>query len=231
MREKPLAATPGVTPRLRRSLDRLLVEVRGCRACESALPLGPRPVLNAAATARVLVVGQAPGTRVHETGVPWDDPSGERLRQWMGIERELFYDERQIAIIPMGFCYPGRGKSGDLPPRKECAELWMNRLLSHLPEVQLTLLVGQYAQAYYLGTRRKPTLTETVRAWREYQPRYLPLPHPSGRNNIWLRRNPWFEEQVVPALRQFCAEALYAAEPQGAGRGTGGRSATGRSLK
>lgn len=208
MRDEAPDAPLGATPRLRRSLDRLLVEVRGCRACESVLPLGPRPVLQAAATARVLIVGQAPGTRVHQTGVPWDDPSGERLRRWMGIDREAFYDEYRTAIIPMGFCYPGRGKSGDLPPRKECAELWMTRLLSHLPEVQLTLLVGQYAQAYYLGAQRKPTLTETVRAWREYQPRYLPLPHPSGRNNIWLRRNQWFEREVVPAMQRLCGKAL-----------------------
>lgn len=141
---------------------------------------------------------------MHETGIPWDDPSGNRLRQWMGIDRQRFYDERLVAIIPMGFCYPGRGKSGDLPPRRACAELWLQRLLAHLPAVQLTLLVGHYAQAHYLGARRKPTLTETVRAWREYLPDYLPLPHPSGRNNAWLRRHGWFEAEVVPALREVC---------------------------
>lgn len=200
--------SPAAAKRLQGSLERLLVEVRGCRTCEHDLPLGPRPVLRAATTARVLIVGQAPGVRVHESGIPWDDPSGDRLRQWMGIGREAFYDQGQISIIPMGFCYPGRGKSGDLPPRKECAELWMNRLLAHLSAVQLTLLIGQYAQIHYLGTDRKKSLTETVRAWREYQPKYLPLPHPSGRNNIWLRRNPWFEEEVVPALRRLSRRAL-----------------------
>lgn len=190
------------------SLDRLLGEVRACRACESHLPLEPRPVVRAATTARVLIVGQAPGVRVHETGVPWNDPSGDRLRQWMEVDRQQFYDESRIAIIPMGFCYPGRGKAGDLPPRKECAKLWLDRLLAHLPNVQLTLLVGQYAQSHYLGSGRRRTLTETVRAWREYQPKYLPLPHPSGRNNVWLRRNRWFEAEVVPELRRLSRKAL-----------------------
>lgn len=191
---------------LQRSLDRLLESVRGCRACENELPLEPRPVIRATTTARLLIVGQAPGVRVHESGVPWDDPSGERLRQWMGITRDRFYDERHIAIIPMGFCYPGRGKSGDLPPRTACAELWLSRLLAHLPDVQLTLLIGRYAQAHYLGGRCQRTLTETVRAWRDYQPHYLPLPHPSGRNNIWLRRNGWFETEVIPTLRDRCRQ-------------------------
>lgn len=196
---------PNRSPRaLRRSLASLLAEVRACRACEGLLPFEPRPVLRAGVEARVLIVGQAPGTRVHQTGIPWNDPSGDRLRQWLGVDRERFYDERYFAIIPMGYCYPGRGKSGDLPPRRECAELWLDRLLEHLPNVKLTLLVGQYAQAHYLGERRKASLTETVRAWREYRPRYLPLPHPSPRNNLWLRRNPWFDDEVVPALRRAC---------------------------
>jgi uracil-DNA glycosylase len=146
-------------------------------------------------------VGQAPGTRVHQTGIPWDDPSGDRLRAWLGADRDVFYDERRFAIVPMGFCYPGRGRSGDLPPRPECAPLWHPKLRPLLPEIGLTLLVGQYAQAHYLGSRRHGTLTETVRAWREFLPEFLPLPHPSPRNTRWLAVNPWFERDVVPELR------------------------------
>lgn len=187
--------------KLRNKLTQLLVQVRECRQCAAHLPLGPRPVLRAHADARVLIVGQAPGTRVHASGVPWNDPSGDRLRTWMGVNREAFYDEHLFAIIPMGFCYPGKGRSGDLPPRPECAPLWHHRLLGQLPKLRLTLLVGQYAQRYYLGSDAKKTLTETVLAWRDYQPRFLPLPHPSPRNTLWLRRNPWFEAEVVPALR------------------------------
>jgi len=192
--------------RIARSLDLLLAEVRACRHCAAELPCEPRPVLRAGAGARLLIVGQAPGTRVHETGIPWNDPSGDRLREWIKLDREQFYDEERIAIIPMGYCYPGRGRSGDLPPRRECAELWLPRLLAHLPKLELTLLVGQYAHAHYLGERRKETLTETVRAWREYLPRFIPLPHPSPRNNIWLRRNDWFERDVVPAMRRRCRQ-------------------------
>jgi uracil-DNA glycosylase len=193
-----------VSSRLEGSLNRLLGEVRACRACEQQIPLEPRPILVATTSARLLIVGQAPGVHAHNSGTPWNDSSGDRLRQWMGIDRESFYDERRVAIIPMGYCYPGRGRSGDLPPRRECSTLWLDQLLEHLPRVQLTLLVGQYAQRHYLGSRRKPTLTETVRAWREYQPTYLPLPHPSGRNNAWMRRNPWFEAEVLPVLRRSC---------------------------
>lgn len=191
-------------PRLSRSLAQLLAEVRACRVCEHILPFAPKPVLRAHQAARVLVVGQAPGTRVHATGIPWNDPSGDRLRQWLDVDRDTFYDQRRFAIIPMGYCYPGRGASGDLPPRKECSQLWLDRLLAELPHIELTLLIGQYAHAYYLGQRRKASLTETVRAWRQYMPGYLPLPHPSPRNNLWLRKNPWFESQVVPALRRAC---------------------------
>ena len=183
------------------ALDALLAAARSCRACEAHLPLGPRPVLRAAAGARILIVGQAPGTRVHATGIPWNDASGERLRAWMGVADEVFYDESRIAIIPMGFCYPGRGKGGDLPPRRECAELWLGRLLAELPAIRLTLLVGQHAQRHFLGPRRRESLAATVRAWHDYAPRYLPLPHPSPRNQPWLRKHPWFERQILPVLR------------------------------
>jgi uracil-DNA glycosylase len=186
----------------------LLREVRACRVCEEHLPLGPKPVLRAHRQARILIVGQAPGTRVHATGIPWNDPSGDRLRAWMDVDRETFYDERRIAIIPMGFCYPGRGRSGDLPPRPECAQLWHGRLLEQIPDLRLKLLVGQYAQAHYLGKRRKRSLAATVQASQEYLPEFLPLPHPSPRNILWLKRNPWFEAEVVPFLRDLVASLL-----------------------
>ncbi|MFD0739113.1 uracil-DNA glycosylase family protein [Lysobacter koreensis] len=183
-------------------LDDLLVQIRACRLCAAQLPLGPRPVLRAGSGARLLVVGQAPGTRVHASGVPWDDASGKRLREWLQMDAVTFYDASRVAIVPMGFCYPGRGSSGDAPPRPECRATWHPRLLPLLPDVELTLLVGQYAQAYFLHERRKPTLGETVRAWRDYLPRYLPLPHPSPRNVAWFKRNPWFGDEVLPVLRE-----------------------------
>jgi uracil-DNA glycosylase len=182
--------------------------VRGCRACAEYLPLGPRPILSAAAGARILVVGQAPGARVHASGIAWDDASGVKLRDWMGITPETFYDPGQVAIVPMGFCYPGRGKGGDLPPRRECSELWMAPLLAKLPRIELVLLVGQYAQRQFLGARRKASLTETTRAWREYAPRYLPLPHPSPRNTPWFQRHAWFEAEVLPEVRARVAPLL-----------------------
>ena len=157
--------------------------------------------------ARILIAGQAPGRRVHESGVPFDDPSGERLRDWLGIDRDTFYDERRIAILPMGFCYPGTGKSGDLPPRPECAPAWRTALLELLTGVRLTLVIGQYAQAWHLPDARR-NLTETVRAWREYDPGVIPLPHPSPRNNIWLKKNPWFGEELLPKLRERVDGAL-----------------------
>jgi uracil-DNA glycosylase len=190
------------------TLKSLLDEIRACRACEAHLPLGVRPVVRAHESARLLIVGQAPGTRVHNTGIPWNDPSGDQLRQWMAIDRETFYDEQRIAIIPMGFCYPGKGKSGDLPPRKECAALWREKLHVHLPNIELTLLIGQYAQAYYLGDKRKSTLTDTVKAYRDYLPKYLPMPHPSPRNRFWLQKNPWFEAEIVPFLQEQCKRLL-----------------------
>lgn len=184
------------------TLGGLLTAVRHCRACAPHLPLGPRPVLQAGGAARILIVGQAPGARVHASGIPWDDPSGERLRTWMGIAAARFYDASQIAIIPMGYCYPGRGNGGDLPPRRECASLWLDHLLTKLPQIEMTLLVGLHAQRHFLGNRRKQSLTETVKAWREFAPEYLPLPHPSARNTPWFQRNPWFEHELLPVLRE-----------------------------
>ncbi|MFM0327190.1 uracil-DNA glycosylase family protein [Caballeronia glebae] len=186
----------------RSSLDALLVDVRACRACVPHLPLGPRPIVRAGADARILIVGQAPGARVHESGIPWDDASGDRLRNWLGIDGTAFHDESQFAIIPMGFCYPGRGNGGDKPPRRECAQLWLDSLLEKLPKIELTLLIGQYAQQRFLGARRKSSLTETVRAWKEYAPAFVPLPHPSPRNQPWFQRHPWFEREVLPMLRE-----------------------------
>ncbi|AOS98478.1 Uracil DNA glycosylase superfamily protein [Microbulbifer aggregans] len=180
----------------------LLEEVRSCRLCEGELPLGPNPVLRASPTARLLIIGQAPGTKVHETGIPWNDPSGDRLRQWLQMDRETFYDESRIAIIPMGFCYPGRGKGGDLPPRKECAPTWHAQLLQQLPDLKLTLLIGQYAQRYYLP-HWYGSITENVRRYRDALPAgFFPLPHPSPRNTLWLKQRPWFEQEVVPALQK-----------------------------
>lgn len=191
------------------TLPSLLAEVRACRVCEGHLPLGPRPVLRASKTARLLIVGQAPGTKVHASGVPWDDASGDHLREWLALDHQTFYDERQVAIVPMGFCYPGTAKKGgDLPPRPECAPLWHARLRALMPSVELTLLVGQYAQAHYLGRRKKATLTETVAAYREYLPDLLPTPHPSWRSRLWMRKNPWFEAEVVPHLRERVAVLL-----------------------
>lgn len=182
-------------------LAKLLDEVRACTVCAAHLPNPPRPVLLAGEGARLLIVGQAPGRRVHETGIPWNDPSGDNLRNWLQLSREQFYDTRRIAIIPTGFCYPGNGAHGDLPPRPECAPLWHPRLLAALPDIRLVLLVGSHAQAFYLGARRKSILAETVQAYRDYLPRFLPLPHPSPRNRLWLKRHPWFEAEVVPELR------------------------------
>jgi uracil-DNA glycosylase len=196
-------------------LDDLLARIRACRLCEAHLPLGPRPVLRASRSARLLIVGQAPGSRVHESGIPWNDASGIRLRHWLGLERERFYDEREVAILPMGFCYPGRGTAGDLPPRPECAQAWHASLLALLPNVELTLLVGHYAQAYVLGHRRKKTLTDTVRAFADYLPRIIPMPHPSPRNQLWLRDNPWFETDLVPLLRGEVRALM--GEPQAVG--------------
>ncbi len=188
------------------SFAAIMKEVRACQACAADLPQEPRPVLQAHPQARILIIGQAPGRRVQESGIPWDDPSGNRLREWLGMDKATFYDAKQVALVPMGFCYPGTGPSGDLPPRKECCQLWHHRLLPRLPKVKLTLLLSQYALAFGLGERRKKTLTETVRCWRDYLPEHLPLPHPSPRNNRWLKNNPWFVEDVIPYLQRRIAE-------------------------
>jgi len=190
-----------------KSFELLLQDVVSCQICTESLPLGPRPVLQAHPSARILIAGQAPSRSVHESGIPYHDPSGDRLREWMGISAEAFYDSRSVAILPMGFCYPGAGKSGDLPPRPECAPAWRHLLLSRLRHVELTLVMGRYAQAYYLGKRGRP-VTEVVRSWRQHWPRLVPLPHPSPRNRSWLQRNPWFNEDLLPPLRRRVRELL-----------------------
>lgn len=191
-----------------RAFPRLLAEVRACRVCAAHLPFAPRPIVRGAPTAKLLIVGQAPGRRVHETGIPWNDPSGDRLRAWLSLSREGFYDESRIAIIPTGMCYPGNGARGDLPPRPECAPLWHPRLRAALPELRLTLLVGRHAQAYYLAGRQQQTMAETVRAWRDYLPEFFPLPHPSPRNLRWFQAHPWLDAEVIPALRERIERAL-----------------------
>lgn len=186
----------------------LLAEIRNCEVCKADLPSGPRPIVAAHQDASIVIIGQAPGSRVHESGVPWDDPSGERLREWLGVDTETFYEPAKIALMPMGFCYPGRGKSGDLPPRPECAPLWHPQVLDLLPAIKLTILIGDYAQRYYLQKKRQSTLTKTVKAWQDFRPAIVPLPHPSPRNNIWLSKNPWFGNDVLPYLRRRVKQCL-----------------------
>ncbi|MEP3210797.1 MAG: uracil-DNA glycosylase family protein [Maribacter sp.] len=181
-------------------MKKLLSEIRACEVCKAHLPLGPRPIVTAHSEAKIIIIGQAPGTKVHETGVPWDDPSGRQLRKWLGVTDEVFYDERKIALVPMGFCYPGKGKGGDLPPRTECAPLWHQKLWHEMPNLELIVLIGTYAQKYYLKEEMKKNLTETVKAYQNYLPKYFPLPHPSPRNRFWLGKNPWFETEVLPHL-------------------------------
>ncbi|HET8900159.1 MAG TPA: uracil-DNA glycosylase family protein [Rhodanobacteraceae bacterium] len=188
-------------------LHTLLTEIRACRICEKHLPLGPRPVLQASASARLLIMSQAPGRRVHLSGIPFDDPSGVRLREWLGLDTATFYDAARVAIVPMGFCYPGKGPSGDLPPRPECAPTWHPRLLPLLTEVRLTLLIGSHAQAHVLG--RGSTLTANCAAWREHLAHgYFPLPHPSPRNQGWFKHHPWFFAEAIPELRQHVARLM-----------------------
>jgi len=187
----------------------LLQEIRRCAVCAALLPLGPRPIIQAGETASILVIGQAPGSRVHETGIPWDDQSGERLRDWMAIDSATFYDPGQVALMPMGFCYPGKDPGGgDRPPRPECAPLWHRRVWSQLIAVRLTLLVGHYAQKAYVEKPRATSMTETVRSFHSFLPAFVPLPHPSWRSTGWMRRNPWFESELLPVLRQQVRAAL-----------------------
>jgi uracil-DNA glycosylase len=192
----------------RTALKALVKEATGCTLCAAHLPHAPRPVFRVGRRARVVIIGQAPGAKVHASGVPWQDDSGDHLLEWLALDRATFDDPDQCAILPMGFCWPGRRAGGDLPPRPECAPAWHDRLLSQMPEVRVTLLVGQYAQAYYLGDRQKASLTETVRAFKEYLPRWIPLPHPSWRSRLWIRKNPWFERELLPVLRRRVRDAL-----------------------
>lgn len=189
-------------------MKKLLTEIGACAACANHFPHFPRPVVSASGNCRILIIGQAPGRRVHESGTPWNDPSGIELRRWLGVTEAEFYDPKVFGLMPMGFCYPGKGKSGDLPPRPECAPLWHKRLLRAMTRVELTLLIGEYSQGYYLGEAAESNLTETVRHFRKYLPDYLPLVHPSPRNRIWRRKNPWFETQVLPELRSRVREIL-----------------------
>jgi len=182
-------------------MQSLLKEIKQCTVCQPFLKDGVNPVMSASFESQIAIIGQAPGRVVHETGIPWDDKSGERLREWLGVSPNDFYNPDNFAIVPMGFCYPGKGKSGDLPPREECAPLWHRKILALMPNLNLTLLIGAYAQGYYLGDRKEKTLTATVKKYKSYLPKYLPLPHPSPRNNIWLRKNEWFEAEVIPYLR------------------------------
>ncbi len=189
-------------------LSSLLTEIRACRLCEPSLPLGARPVLVADPRASILLAGQAPGTKVHASGVPWDDASGRRLREWLSVTPAEFYDASRFAIVPMGFCYPGRGASGDLPPRPECRETWHPRLFPLLPGLRVRLLIGHYAQSWHLGDQARSTLTETVAAWRDHGPDTFPLPHPSPRNQRWFIKNPWFSAELIPELRKAVRAAM-----------------------
>ncbi len=191
------------------ALERLLADIRACRVCAPYLPHEPRPIVRASKTARLAICSQAPGTRVHETGLSFNDASGDRLRPWLGMDRDTFYDPSRVAIVGMGFCFPGQdAKGADLPPRKECAPLWQTRLFAELPQVELKLLVGTYAQTWHLKGRLNDNMTETVRAWRDYLPEFLPLPHPSWRNNAWIKQNPWFERELQPELQRCVAKLI-----------------------
>lgn len=189
-------------------MKQLLTNIKNCTTCQHVLKDGVNPIVSTSKTASILIIGQAPGIRVHKSGTPWDDSSGKNLRSWLNIDSETFYDNSKIAMIPMGFCYPGKGTSGDLPPRKECAPQWHSLLLEQMKNIKLTLLIGQYAQAYYLSSEKKKNLTDTVQHYQEYLPNYFPLPHPSPRNNIWQKKNPWFKEELLPVLKNRITSAL-----------------------
>lgn len=186
----------------------LLKQIANCEICAACLPNEPRPILQVGSRSRVLIIGQAPGRKVHESGIPWDDASGDELRRWLGVERKEFYDPGLFGLIPMGFCYPGKGKSGDLPPRPECAPAWHERIFAQLRQPHLTLLIGKYSQQYYLQERQKSTLTDTVKSYKNYLPEYFPLVHPSPRNRIWQKKNPWFESEIIPALSKLIRKAV-----------------------
>ena len=189
------------------SLEDMVKQIQGCQLCQSSLPYQVRPIVQLNPQARILIASQAPGRKAHDSGIPFDDPSGERLRYWLGIDRKQFYDSSKIAILPMGFCYPGKGKTGDLPPRKECEPVWRQSVLQQLPNVELTLVIGQYAQAYHLGSKHD-SVTNNVQNWQQYWPAMLPLPHPSPRNIFWFKRNPWFEKELILILQQRVKEIL-----------------------
>lgn len=193
------------------SLQIITTDIRNCKLCEANLPHGARPVIQVNANAKILIAGQAPGRRVHASGIPFDDPSGDRLRDWMGISKEIFYNPQKIAIVPMGFCFPGTGKSGDLPPRPECAETWRQKLLDRLPNIENTLVIGKYAQDYHFHSSKPiKSVTQLVSDWQRYWPTQIPLPHPSPRNNLWLRKNPWFEAELVPLIQERIKEIVTA---------------------
>lgn len=189
-------------------MEKLLTSIRACGICAAHLPLGPNPIVTAHPDARVIIIGQAPGTKVHKTSIPWDDPSGKQLRKWLNCDNDVFYDPTKVSLVPMGFCYPGKGKTGDLPPRPECAPEWHEQLLDKMPNIQLIILIGMYSQKYYLKDTAKKTLTETVKNYEEYGPKIIPLPHPSPRNRFWLTKNPWFDVEVVPILQSAFAKAI-----------------------
>ncbi|MFN0032702.1 MAG: uracil-DNA glycosylase family protein [Flavobacteriales bacterium] len=189
-------------------MQKLITEIKSCTICKAQLPNSPRPVFSVSPSSKILIIGQAPGQKVHDSGIPWADQSGKELRRWLGVTEEEFYNPKNFALMPMGFCYPGKGRSGDLPPRPECAAAWHVKLLSGMKHVGLTLLIGQYSQEHYLGETKKQTLTETVKAFKEYLPRFLPLVHPSPRNRIWMKKNPWFEKEIVPYLQKTIRDLM-----------------------
>jgi uracil-DNA glycosylase len=189
-------------------MKKLIEEIKACTVCKHFLPYSPRPVFSVSKDSKILIIGQAPGQKVHGSGIPWDDLSGNELRRWLGVSKEQFYNTKLFGLMPMGFCYPGKNATGDLPPRTECAPLWHHKLLANMNAVKLILLIGQYSQKFYLDDKFKPTLTENVKNYREFLPKYLPLVHPSPRNKIWQKKNPWFELEVVPQLRKIVKKIL-----------------------